>query len=603
MACPLRVAFFNDRRIVIYRSFAIIKEEREGNTMKQLSIYITIFLSIVLSINTASAEETLPQWRAGEVVALPSSTVVADLSKSYTLTLQQDQLVTFTVHHRNIGERISLQHSDGTNTLVLASMAESENEAETVVQLQLRKGTYTAHMNRAYNEPLHVSYTTLPLTNTYDIEPNNTPEQASEVPINTIIPLSQTVNGLYEDDYFQFTLHETSEVVLYSSFERKDPQHYSHTIQLVGSPRLAMSETKWRQEDWPNLSAAALHELTAPGKPLPSRAGIHVLPAGTYYVHLQFGQEVYNPNIVFQIAAKPLAHGDTYKITSEGSPIHFNQVYRGIFGSISSYDEYVFTTAQQKEVAIVTEAFPLTKRPVQAGLFSWTYLEPSIIEGYLRAYDTHQTAGRYAAAYHVPAGAYSVYLFSHEEAVGMKMSYELAVYELVFSDVRVRHRYLSEIMQLHQLGIIKGYTDGSFKPADTITRKQVLTMLGRDEYLNLQKIRDMVPFSDLPASGELVQLVQPFYEAGIMDGSDGTIRLNDTLTRAQLAKILVKTYGLTMQGEAIPFSDVSTQHGSYHDIQILASNGITTGDNGKFMPNAPVSRQHFSVFLSRIVNK
>lgn len=560
-------------------------------------------MSIVLSINTASAEETLPQWRAGEVIALPSGTVVDDLSENYTITLQQDQLVTFTVYHKNSGERISLQHSDGTNILVLPSMAESENEAKTVVQLQLRKGTYTAHINRAYNEPLHVSYTTLPLTNTYDIEPNNTPEQASKVPVNTIIPLSQTVNGLYEDDYFQFTLHETSEVVLYSSFERKAPQHYSHTIQLVGSPRLAMSETKWVQEEWPNLSAAALHDLTAPGKPLPSRAGIHVLPAGTYYVHLQFGQEVYNPNIVFQIAAKPLAHGDTYKITSEGSPIHFNQVYRGIFDSISSYDEYVFTTAQPKEVAIVTEAFPLTKRPVQAGLFSWTYLTPSTIEGYLRAYDTHKTAERYAAAYDVPAGEYSVYLFSHEEAVGIKMSYELAVYELVFSDVRVRHRYLPEIMQLQHAGLVHGYPDGTFQPNVSITRKQVLLMLSRDTNVTLRKVRDMITFKDLVGNPTLEGIAKPFYEAGIIDGSDGTIRLNNTLTRAQLAKILVNTYGLTMQGEVIPFSDVSTQHGSYHDIQILASNGITTGDNGKFMPNAPVSRQHFAVFLSRIVNK
>jgi hypothetical protein len=55
-----------------------------------------------------------------------------------------------------------------------------------------------------------------------------------------------------------------------------------------------------------------------------------------------------------------------------------------------------------------------------------------------------------------------------------------------------------------------------------------------------------------------------------------------------------------MQDTSPEFKDVSSKHDAYEYIQILASNGITTGSNGYFMPNAPVCREHFSVFLYRL---
>ncbi len=71
------------------------------------------------------------------------------------------------------------------------------------------------------------------------------------------------------------------------------------------------------------------------------------------------------------------------------------------------------------------------------------------------------------------------------------------------------------------------------------------------------------------------------------------------LTRAQLAKILVNTFHLKMNGQGKLFTDVKQTDSFYNYIQILASHGITTGENGKFMPNEAVTREHFSVFLQR----
>ena len=88
------------------------------------------------------------------------------------------------------------------------------------------------------------------------------------------------------------------------------------------------------------------------------------------------------------------------------------------------------------------------------------------------------------------------------------------------------------------------------------------------------------------------------YEAGIVNGDNGEMKPKSTLTRAQMAKILVNAFDLKMNGEANEFSDVSPSDWSYKYVQILASNGITTGSNGKFLPNSPVTQPTFRCVFS-----
>ncbi|MDQ0196491.1 S-layer homology domain-containing protein [Paenibacillus wynnii] len=171
-----------------------------------------------------------------------------------------------------------------------------------------------------------------------------------------------------------------------------------------------------------------------------------------------------------------------------------------------------------------------------------------------------------------------------------------------FTDVT---QYQNEIHQLVDLGIIKGYTDNTFKPYKSITRLEAVTMLIRELKLSITGHPDP-NFKDVKKGEIGYDLIATATEAGIINGKDGGVfDSNGKLTRGQMAKILVEAYDLKEnQQKKIDFIDVSSKYWAYSYIQILASNGITTGyENGTFKPDQELSRLHFVLFLTRYLNE
>ena len=149
-------------------------------------------------------------------------------------------------------------------------------------------------------------------------------------------------------------------------------------------------------------------------------------------------------------------------------------------------------------------------------------------------------------------------------------------------------------------GIITGYPDGSFRPNAPIKREHMAVMFARA--FELTPKRDAVSFSDVPMSHPYYEAITRLQQAGVIDGSNGEFNPSESLTRAQLAKILVLTFGITSGGTRT-FKDVSTTHWSYDYIAALADKGIALGNNGNFKPDEPVTRAQFVAFLYRAMNQ
>lgn len=148
-------------------------------------------------------------------------------------------------------------------------------------------------------------------------------------------------------------------------------------------------------------------------------------------------------------------------------------------------------------------------------------------------------------------------------------------------------------------GIITGYPDGSFRPNAPIKREHVAVMLARA--FELTQKREATQFSDVPTSHPYYESITKLQQAGIIDGSNGAFNPSESLTRAQLAKILVLAFGLTPGGTST-FQDVPKTHWSYDYIAALADVGIALGDNGNFRPDEPVTRAQFVAFMYRALN-
>lgn len=92
------------------------------------------------------------------------------------------------------------------------------------------------------------------------------------------------------------------------------------------------------------------------------------------------------------------------------------------------------------------------------------------------------------------------------------------------------------------------------------------------------------------------------YNKGIVNGKGNNMFApNDTLTRAEFAKIAVLTLGGTINGAEADFADLDSGDWSYPYIASAYKKGLINGiGNGMFGGNQSISREDMAVILSRM---
>lgn len=165
---------------------------------------------------------------------------------------------------------------------------------------------------------------------------------------------------------------------------------------------------------------------------------------------------------------------------------------------------------------------------------------------------------------------------------------------IMFTDI-ANHWAKDVIILAAMKGVVGGYADYTFRPDQSLTRAQATAVVVRA--LDLKPKSNKMAFDDLADYADRTKSdIQAAYDHGLMSGVDGHFMPNKPITRAQLALLLNRTYALA-KGEPYkpkalaPFSDI---HRFSKDTQWAISGlyelNIATGDQGKFMPNAPTTR-------------
>lgn len=126
-----------------------------------------------------------------------------------------------------------------------------------------------------------------------------------------------------------------------------------------------------------------------------------------------------------------------------------------------------------------------------------------------------------------------------------------------FSDISSSHENLEAINYMKEKGIVKGYSDGSFKPENKINRAEFLkiTIEGQEDFslsdaeecLNNQA-SNFVYLSDVKKSDWFAPYVCHAIEQKIIQGyPDGTFQANNEINFPEMAKIISNTQGLSIK--------------------------------------------------------
>jgi hypothetical protein len=179
----------------------------------------------------------------------------------------------------------------------------------------------------------------------------------------------------------------------------------------------------------------------------------------------------------------------------------------------------------------------------------------------------------------------------------------LAPYE--FFDVPLADPFHDAIHTIAANGITAGCAIGYFCPDDPVTRAQMAVFLLRSKHGAgyAPPPASGTVFSDVPANAFAASWIEREAAEGITAGcGNGKYCPNASASRAEMAVFLLKA---SLGSGYVPppatgtvFSDVPANAFAAAWIEDLAAHGITSGcGNGKFCPNAPVTREEMAVFL------
>ena len=158
--------------------------------------------------------------------------------------------------------------------------------------------------------------------------------------------------------------------------------------------------------------------------------------------------------------------------------------------------------------------------------------------------------------------------------------------------------------KIDHFAFLKGYPGGGFAPGKNMSRAEVTTMFARllTEQMEANKSYP-ASFSDVTSAHWAANYIGYMEQFGIVRGySDGTFRPNAPITRAEFASICCRFEQLT-DGTAT-FTDVPASHWAAKSIAYAAKRGWVTGyADGTFKPGNNITRAEVAAVTCRLLER
>ncbi len=177
-----------------------------------------------------------------------------------------------------------------------------------------------------------------------------------------------------------------------------------------------------------------------------------------------------------------------------------------------------------------------------------------------------------------------------------------ANYEITYVDGLLKGIELLE-KEIH-FNYVIGYTDGTIRPGNNISRAEVATIFFRllTDEAREQYNKTTTSYSDIKDGAWCCRAVATLTNAGVINGyTDGTFRPNAPITRAELATIIARFAKLDVNTKT--FSDING-HWAQKSIELAAGNGWINGyEDGTFRPNNNITRAETFAMINRVLDR
>lgn len=170
------------------------------------------------------------------------------------------------------------------------------------------------------------------------------------------------------------------------------------------------------------------------------------------------------------------------------------------------------------------------------------------------------------------------------------------------------------IMELNQMGILRGYDNGKFGAGDLLTRGQLITIFSRIlSYLGIWETPASCnqTFNDVPPENYAFQHACGFASAGWLGGS--SLGVDDQVSRGETASTINQVAGadlLTANGLSLGnivtqgqvYTDIPPSHPFFADTSVLKLLSIMTGNpDGTFKPDRTLNRAEAATVFWRLM--
>lgn len=163
-----------------------------------------------------------------------------------------------------------------------------------------------------------------------------------------------------------------------------------------------------------------------------------------------------------------------------------------------------------------------------------------------------------------------------------------------------------ELREMIDKGILSGYTDGTYRPTENVSRGQFAAFIARA--LKLPEADGN--FKDVPKSSKLAKDIYRVQKAGIMNGySGGMFKPDAPITREQVSLTMMNVLNysqMDLKESRIDFTDLDKfqSSGSVHSVYYNITYGIISGIPNKdgsmrFEPKSNTTREQAAAFISR----